>query len=86
MVSLSVSDATLTLDVRGAERLWALKSSLEIPLQHIGGIRADPTIARVWRHGFRMRGTNIPRAVTAATFYHYGKLVFWDVQNPDKRL
>jgi hypothetical protein len=31
--------------VRGADKLWALKSSLEIPLAHIVEIRADPASA-----------------------------------------
>jgi hypothetical protein len=30
-----------------------------------------------------MPGTNIPGVLTAGTFYHDGKRVFWDVHNPD---
>lgn len=47
MVELSNSNGTLTLPVRGTDKLWALKSSLEIPLQHITEIRADPSVAHV---------------------------------------
>jgi len=83
MVDLSVSGGNLVLHVRGADKLWAFKSSLEIPLVHIGGIRADPTVARGWWHGLRMPGTNIPGVLTAGTFYQHGKRVFWDVHNPD---
>jgi hypothetical protein len=46
MVDVSVADGKLTLHVRGADKLWAFKSSLEIPLEHVSGIRADPAIAR----------------------------------------
>jgi hypothetical protein len=60
MVDLSVSGGNLVLHVRGADKLWALKSSLEIPLVHISQIRADPVIAHGWWHGLRMPGTNIP--------------------------
>jgi hypothetical protein len=60
-----------------------LKSSLEIPLAHIAEIRADPTIAHGWWQGLRMPGTNIPGVLTAGTFYHDGKRVFWDVHNPE---
>ena len=42
MVDLSVADGKLILHVRGADKLWAFKSSLEIPLAHIAEIRADP--------------------------------------------
>jgi len=44
MVDLSISGGNLILHVRGADKLWALKSSLEIPLVHIREIRADPEI------------------------------------------
>ena len=83
MVDLFISGSTLVLHVRGADKLWALKSSLEIPLQHIAGIRADPTIAHGWWHGLKMPGTNIPGVLTAGTFYQDGKRVFWDVHHPD---
>jgi hypothetical protein len=41
MVDLTVADGKLILHVGGADKLWALKSSLEIPLEHIAAIRAD---------------------------------------------
>ena len=83
MVELSVADGRLVLQVKGADKLWALKSSLEIPLEHVSGIRADPKIARGWYHGIRMPGTNIPGVITAGTFYQHGKRVFWDVHHPE---
>jgi len=86
MVDLSVADGRLILHVRGADKLWAFKSSLEIPLQHVAGIRADSTIAHGWWHGIRMPGTNIPGVLTAGTFYQDGKRVFWDVHNPDNTI
>ena len=86
MVDLSVADGRLILHVRGADKLWAFKSSLEIPLQHVAGIRADSTIAHGWWHGIRMPGTNIPGVLTAGTFYQDDKRVFWDVHNPDNTI
>jgi hypothetical protein len=83
MVDLSISGGNLVLHVRGADKLWAFKSSLEIPLAHIAEIRADPAIALGWWHGLRMLGTNIPGVLTAGTFYQDGKRIFWDVHNPD---
>ena len=83
MVDLSISGGNLVLHVRGADKLWAFKSSLEIPMAHIAGIRADPAIAHGCWHGLRMPGTNIPGVLTAGTFYHDGKRVFWDVHNPE---
>jgi hypothetical protein len=86
MVDLSVADGKLILHVRGADKLWALKSSLEIPLQHISSVRGDPSIARGWYHGMRMPGTNIPGVLTAGTFYQHGQRVFWDVHNPENTI
>ena len=86
MVDLSITDGNLVLHVRGADKLWTLKSSLEIPLAHVTEVRADPAIAHGWWHGIRMPGTNIPGVLTAGTFYHDGKRVFWDVHNPDNTI
>jgi len=86
LVDLSIAEGKLTLHVRGADKLWALKSSLEIPLVHVAGVRADPEIARGWYHGIRLPGTNVPGVITAGTFYQDGKRVFWDVHHPDKTI
>lgn len=84
MVDLSITEGKLSLQVRGADKLWALKSSLEIPLQHIASIRHDPSVARGWYHGLRLPGTNIPGVITAGTFYQHGQRVFWDVHDPER--
>ena len=86
MVELSIAEGRLTLHVRGADQLWAFKSTLEIPLAHIAGVRADPEVARGWWHGVRMPGTNVPGVITAGTFYEHGKRVFWDVHHPEKTI
>lgn len=84
MVEISIANGKLTLHVRGADKLWALKSTLEVPLAHVAGVRADPEIARGWFHGLRMPGTSIPGVITAGTFYQDGKRVFWDVHHPER--
>jgi hypothetical protein len=83
MVELSITGGNLVLHVKGADKLWAFKSSLEIPLAHVVQIRADPATARGWGHGLRMPGTSVPGVITAGTFYQDGKRVFWDVHNPE---
>ncbi|HSY00734.1 MAG TPA: hypothetical protein VK819_01200 [Acidobacteriaceae bacterium] len=86
MVDLSISEGKLILHVRGADQLWALRSTLEIPLQHITAIHADPTIARGWWHGIKLAGASIPGVITAGTFYQHGQRIFWDVHNPDNTI
>lgn len=73
----------MLVNVEGADKLWALKGSLEIPLEHITGIRMDPEIAKGWCHGVRFPGTNVPGVITAGTYYQDGKKVFWDVHHPE---
>lgn len=86
MVDVSIAEGKLTLHVRGADKLWAFKSSLEIPLVHLASVRADPEAARSWYHGIRMPGTNVPGVITAGSFYQDGKRVFWDVHHPEKAI
>jgi hypothetical protein len=66
------------------DRLWALKSRLEIPLYHVLGAEVDPQVAREWHKGIRAAGTHVPGVLTAGTFYQEGERVFWDVHDPDK--
>jgi hypothetical protein len=86
MVEVSVADGKLILRVQGADKLWALKSSLEIPLAHVSSVRADPQAAQGWYHGLRLGGTNIPGVITAGTFYQHGQRVFWDVHHPQSTI
>jgi len=86
MVDLSIAEGKLMLHIRGADKLWAFKGSLEIPLAHVARVRADPESARGWWHGIRMPGTNLPGVITAGTFYQDGKRVFWDVHHPEKTM
>jgi hypothetical protein len=85
MVYASVDDQKLTLELRGLSKWWALKSRLEIPLDHIHGVHADPTIARKWWKDLH-RSDHLPNVVIAGTFYQDGKRVFWDVKDPEKTI
>jgi len=86
MVDVSVESGKLMLQVRGADKLWAFKSSLEIPVEHVLGIESDPAVAHRWYHGLKLPGSNIPGVISAGTFYHNNQRVFWDVHNPDKTI
>jgi hypothetical protein len=86
MVDITFYEGNLVLHVKGADKLWAFKSSLEIPLQHVAGVRADPSVAHGWWHGVRMPGTSVPGVITAGTFYQHGKRVFWDVHHPENTI
>ena len=84
MVTITVEGDRLVLEVEGWDRLWALRSRLEIPLAHVTGVRIDPDVARRWLTGIKLAGTHIPTVLTAGTFYEDGGLVFWDVHDADR--
>jgi hypothetical protein len=68
MVELKVSREKLILNVQGLDKLFAFKSRLEIPLEHVAGARVDPAIARGWWKGIRAPGTHVPGVIIAGTF------------------
>jgi hypothetical protein len=86
VVDLEIREGNLILHVRGADKFWALKSTLEIPLQHLAAVRADFTIARGWWHGLKLIGTDLPGVLWAGTFFQQGKRIFWDVHDPEKTI
>ena len=86
MVELEIVEGKLKIHVKGADKLWAFRSTLDIPLAHIAGVRTDLAIADGWWKGFRFPGTNLPGVITAGTFYQHGKTVFWDVHHGEKAI
>jgi len=86
MVSVSIHGDRARFDVEGWDKLWALKSSLEIPLVHIRSARVDPEPARGWWHGLRFPGTQVPGVLTAGTFYQSEGAVFFDVHDPERTI
>lgn len=86
MVEISVAGDKVVFEVEGVDKLWSLRSRLEIPRAHIRDVRADPSVARGWWHGLRLLGTNVPGLLTAGTFHQDGNNVFWDVHNPERTI
>jgi hypothetical protein len=86
MAEVQLTSDALIVHMVGADRLWALKSRLEVPLAHVIGAERDEAEARRWWHGVRAPGTNLPGVLTAGTFYQSGERVFWDVHHPEKAI
>jgi hypothetical protein len=84
MAEVELSQEALIVHVEGMDRLWALRSRLEIPLSHVVNAEADPEVARGWWQGIRTGGTHLPGVITAGTFHQEGERVFWDVHDPEK--
>ena len=79
MVDIAVRPNGVTFEVLGLHKLWALKSRLSVPLEHITSVRADPTVSLGWGGEIRWPGTLIPGLIKAGTFYERGRRTFWDV-------
>lgn len=86
MADVQIDGSTLVVHIRGADKVWALATKLEVPLAHIAGVDADVADARDVFHGLRMGGTNVPGVITAGRFIHHGEWSFWDVHDPSKAI
>ena len=86
MVEIRIDGGSLVLEVEGWDRLWSLRSRLEIPLDHVRGARWDPKPAMGWFQGLKLAGTDVPNLFRAGTFYQDGGLVFWDVLHPERTI
>jgi hypothetical protein len=83
MTKVTVTESKLTIEVQGLHKLWSFKSKLEIPLEHVSDVRPA---ANERASGIRFPGTQLPGILTAGTFYHQGKKVFWDVHDFSKAI
>ena len=86
MVEIKIEADKAIFEVQNWDKLWSLRSRLEIPLTHITGAKIDPNIKIGWFQGLKLGGTDIPNIFRAGTFYQKGNLVFWDVQQPEKAI
>lgn len=85
LIAIDHERGLLTAEFQGLDKLWTLKSRLEIPLAHVRGATHDPGIAREPK-GVRVGGTHVPGVITAGRFRRDGERLFWDVKNPDKAI
>jgi hypothetical protein len=84
MTKVSISSGKLIIDVQGLHKVWAFKSRLEIPIEHISAVRRAAA-ERV--KSIRLPGTSIPGLITAGTYYEPNeKPVFWDVSDQEKAI
>lgn len=86
MAEIEITPTSLIVHIRGADRFFAFKSQLEVPLEHIAGVDASVPEARDIWHGWRMLGTELPGVITAGSFIHHGEWAFWDVHDPEKAI
>jgi hypothetical protein len=86
MAQIELTPGTLIVRIEGGDRLWALKSQLDIPLAHVAGAEPAEAEARKWLHGIRLGGVHLPGMISAGTFYEHGQWMFWDVHHPERAI
>ena len=86
MVNIRIEGDVAVFEVAGWDKVWAFKSSLEIPSVHISDVYADPHPAMGWFQGLKIIGTGLPNIFKAGTFCQQGEFVFWDVRNPQNTI
>jgi hypothetical protein len=86
MVTVTTDDHVLSVDVSGVDKLWSLRSHLEIPMENVVGVHRPSDQSDGWWAGFRAAGTRVPGVIKAGTFHRDGKRIFFDVHDPDKTL
>lgn len=86
MVDVSIEDGRAVFAVEGMHRLWAFRSRIDIPLDHITGVEVNREQVGNWWHGFKLIGTDMPGLFAAGTFYYHGELVFWDVHDTTRTI
>jgi hypothetical protein len=86
MVNVTCLSDRVVFEVEGLDKLWALRSRLEIPLTHVVNAEFDPDQVGRWWHGWKLMGTDVPGLFAAGTFYYHGELVFWDVHDPARTI
>jgi len=84
--SIEVTGDSLIVRIEGADRLWAMKSRLEIPLANVVSAATAGAEAHSWLRGIRAGGTHVPGVISAGRFYSQGQLVFWDVHDADNAI
>jgi len=86
MTQVEVTGSSLKVQILGWDKLWAFKSRIEVPLEHVAGAR--PWLKEVdgkWR-GLRAPGTAWPGVIVAGTYHGNGEHVFYDVHNFDNAI
>lgn len=87
MVEIEIADDTLQVQVQGIHKLWAMKSTLSVPLGDVLSVSHDPERASQAFPGLRVPGTHIPTVYTAGTYYQGDfRPDFWSVRRPENAI
>lgn len=60
MADVEITDGELVVHVQGFDRVFALKSEIRVPLEHIVGAESGQQAAANWFHGIRAPARAFP--------------------------
>ena len=83
MAEVEIGNGELVVQVQGFDRVFALKSEIRVPLEHVLGAESGQQAAANWFHGIRAPGTSVPGVIIAGTFYWHGDCAFYDVHHAE---
>jgi hypothetical protein len=86
MVNVDVEGDRATFTVEGMDKLWSLRSRLEIPIAHITSAEVNHDQVGRWWHGVKLLGTELPGLFGAGMFLYHREVVFWDVRDPARAI
>lgn len=85
MVTIEKTEGNFVFEIKGIHKLWALKSQLTIPAEHI--ITAYPNVENLHvKLGLKMMGTGLPGVIDAGSFIGKNGIIFCDITNHDKSI
>lgn len=84
---IDISDATLTVRMRGLDVMWTTRRRISVPLEHVLGARIDDNVVRhgPWL-GAGYTDALLDYAVAAGPMLVRGRHEFWDVHYPDRTI
>jgi hypothetical protein len=85
MVKITKTEKETTFEIIGLHKLWAFKSEIKIPNDHIINAYQDETKIKDW-YMAKLIGTNMPYVLNAGTFYQDGGKIFMDVAKKEKAI
>lgn len=87
MARIAIQDGQLTISITGLHQFLALKSRLQAPLAHIGGVTPRPPLSWFDPREVRVPGTEIPWVVRAGSYYRIGDgWRFYALRDPRKSI
>ncbi len=78
MVQITKEENNYVFEVKGLHKLWAFKSQLVIPKEHILSVKMAEEEFKSF--AFRLWGTSLPPFLYAGVYYNKKSgMMFWDV-------